>query len=135
MRSGETVRWSFNKEFCKKHSTSYQEYNLGIVLDLSKVMEKRCGLGLDAEIVKLRERMDSAGHRNSSSSLRAGDRKPKVFLGRYVNLSHPAICSGTNLHRSLASTRSRSIKFLLSRNGLGRSPRWWTCRGLMPLVL
>lgn len=49
----------FDKEgYCKEHSTSYQEYNLGIALDLLDVMESGRGLGFDTQIDDLRSRVE-----------------------------------------------------------------------------
>lgn len=44
--------------FCKEHSVSYQEYNLGIVLDLLEVMRKAHGRGIDEELHILWERVE-----------------------------------------------------------------------------
>lgn len=48
--------------FCKEHSTSYQEYNLGIALDLLEVMIDGIGLGFDCEIDRLRRRVEKIKH-------------------------------------------------------------------------
>jgi hypothetical protein len=49
----------FDEEgYCKEHSTSYQEYNLGIALDLLDVMESGRGLGFDTQIDELKTRVE-----------------------------------------------------------------------------
>ncbi len=48
----------FDKDgFCKEHSISYQEYNLGTALGLLEIMKKGAGLGFDDQITDLYERV------------------------------------------------------------------------------
>lgn len=43
--------------FCKEHSISYQEYNLGIMIDLLEVISKGYGLGFDNALTEIEERI------------------------------------------------------------------------------
>lgn len=72
----------FDEEgYCKEHSTSYQEYNLGIALDLLDVMESGRGLGFDVHIDELKSRVEK---------IKVASRKALGFLlkddGTYVTV-------------------------------------------------